>query len=85
MRTTVTLDDDVAKMLERRARERGTTFKHTINEVLRRGLAVGPDPEPYELPTFSSPIQPGLDLTKALALAATLEDDEVLRKLEMGK
>ncbi len=81
----MTLDDDVARMLQRRARERGATFKDTINEVLRRGLASGPGPEPYELATFTSPIQPGLDLTKALALAATLEDDEVLRKLEMGK
>lgn len=81
----MTLDDDVARMLERRARERGATFKQTINEVLRRGLASGSGPLAYELPTFSSPIQPGLDLTKALALAATLEDDEVLRKLEMGK
>ena len=39
MRTTVTLDDDVADKLKTEMRRRRTTnFKETINEVLRRGL-----------------------------------------------
>ena len=39
MRTTVTLDDDVAEKLQLEMRRRRTTnFKETLNDVLRRGL-----------------------------------------------
>ena len=39
MRTTLTLDDDVAKLLERVRRQRGGTLKDVINEALREGLS----------------------------------------------
>jgi len=38
MRTTLTLDDDVAAELERRLRARDVSFKALVNEVLREGL-----------------------------------------------
>lgn len=38
MRTTVTLDDDVARWLEQHRAERGSTFKQALNEALRAGL-----------------------------------------------
>jgi hypothetical protein len=38
MRTTLTLDDDVAAALERLRRTRRTGFKALVNEVLREGL-----------------------------------------------
>jgi Arc/MetJ-type ribon-helix-helix transcriptional regulator len=38
MRTTITLDDDVAAELERLRQARGLRFKNVINDVLRRGL-----------------------------------------------
>ena len=38
MRTTLTLDDDVAAALERLRRLRGGRFKDVINDALRRGL-----------------------------------------------
>lgn len=38
MRTTLTLDDDVAAQLERLRRERNLKFKELVNDVLRRGL-----------------------------------------------
>jgi len=39
MRTTITLDDDVAKKLQSEMRRRRTNnFKETVNDVLRRGL-----------------------------------------------
>jgi hypothetical protein len=38
VRTTLTIDDDVAAMLERLRRNRDTSLKDLINEVLRRGL-----------------------------------------------
>jgi plasmid stability protein len=38
MRTTLTLDDDIAKTLQERARRSGESFKEVVNETLRRGL-----------------------------------------------
>jgi hypothetical protein len=39
MRTTVTIDDDLAVRLERERLEQHKTFKEYLNEVLRAGLA----------------------------------------------
>jgi Ribbon-helix-helix protein, copG family len=38
MRTTLTLDDDVAAALERLRKKRDVGFKELVNDVLRRGL-----------------------------------------------
>lgn len=38
MRTTLTLDDDVAAKLRVEMRRTGKTFRETVNEYLRRGL-----------------------------------------------
>jgi hypothetical protein len=38
MRTTITLEDDLAIRLERRRSEQGTSFKEAVNEALRAGL-----------------------------------------------
>jgi hypothetical protein len=38
MRTTLTLDDDVAAALERLRRSREASLKDLVNEALRRGL-----------------------------------------------
>jgi len=39
MRTTLTLDDDVAAILKRLTKNRRTRIKDVVNEALRRGLA----------------------------------------------
>jgi hypothetical protein len=53
VRTTITLDDDVAARLKRVGERRGTSFKETVNEALRRGLEVLAQPpaaiEPYRI------------------------------------
>jgi len=38
MRTTLTLDDDVAARLERLRRDRDESLKDVVNDALRRGL-----------------------------------------------
>jgi Ribbon-helix-helix protein, copG family len=38
MRTTLTLDDDVAAALERLRKSRDASLKDLVNEALRRGL-----------------------------------------------
>ncbi|MBV8844102.1 MAG: hypothetical protein JO307_14945 [Bryobacterales bacterium] len=39
MRTTLTLEDDVAAMLERVQRERKSSLKEVVNTALRQGLS----------------------------------------------
>ena len=39
MRTTLTLDDDVAAKLKSEARRSGRPFRDVVNEMLRRGMA----------------------------------------------
>ncbi len=86
MRTTVTLEPDVAARLQRIARERGTSFTAAVTATLRAGLDAGPRVgRPYREVTRSLGVRPGVDLTKALALAAELEDEETRRKLELRK
>jgi hypothetical protein len=86
MRTTVTLDPDLAARLKALARERGVTFKEALNSALRRGLSEGDEKaRPYRQRTYTMGVRPGIDLTKALQLAAELEDEEIVRKLELRK
>lgn len=86
MRTTVTLDPDVATKLKREARDRGISFKEALNSSVRRGLSDGTaSPRPYRAPTRSLGARPGVDLDRALSLAAGLEDAEVVRKLSLRK
>ncbi|MGO8818355.1 MAG: DUF2191 domain-containing protein [Terriglobia bacterium] len=40
MRTTLTLDDDVAAKLREEARRSGEPFKQIVNRVLRTGLTI---------------------------------------------
>ncbi len=87
MRTTLTLDPDVAAKLRSLARERGVSFKEVVNGVLRLGLSSGatPSSRPYKLVTKRMGLRPGIDLDHALRLAAELEDAETIRKLELRK
>lgn len=86
MRTTVTLDPDVEKLLRRAVRERGQSFKKVLNSAIRHGLTHKPKPMRFRQKTFrmGTPA-PGVNLAKALQLAAELEDVEIIRKLKLGK
>lgn len=83
MRTTLTLDDDLAALLQRRARETGLPFKQVVNDAIRESL-VPPSPSRADIvaPTFSLRLRPGVDLDRARHLAAALEDEEITRRLE---
>ena len=84
MRTTVTLDPDSRLLVERAMRERGQTFKEAVNEAIRAGLGVRPGDSPsYTVPRALGPAT--IDLTKALAVAARLEDDAVARRHAEGR
>jgi hypothetical protein len=86
VRTTLTLDPDVAAKLKEEARRRGISFKEAVNSNLRRGLSAGdPTPSLYRVPSRPMRAKPGLDLDQARHLADRLEDEEVLRKMSVGK
>lgn len=86
MRTTVTLDEDVAAKLHQVSRERGVSFKGALNDAVRAGLAAGAPPSrSFRVRAQPLGIRPGVDIDKALGLAGELEDAEILRKLELRK
>jgi hypothetical protein len=80
MRTTVTLDPDLAAKLKRVARERGVSFDEALNTSVRRGLRSAEAPRPYRVPARRLGVKPGIDLDRALRIAGEMEDAETLRK-----
>lgn len=88
MRTTLTLDDRIAKALKALAHRTGKPFKQVVNETLQKGLAAGEarKSRPYRLKPVSlgGPL-PGVALDKALRLSAAIEDDEIARELTLRK
>jgi hypothetical protein len=47
MRTTLTLEPDVAAAVERLRRDEGIGISEAVNRLIRRGLASKPPREPY--------------------------------------
>jgi hypothetical protein len=86
MRTTVTLDPDVERMLETAIRERGISFKQALNDAVRKGLQGAPGPKRrFVQKTCSMGWDPHFRWDKALALSDAIEDEESIRKLSMRK
>lgn len=89
MRTTLTIDDAIARKLKQLAHETGKSYKQVVNDTLRRGLAAGEVREtapPYRLkPVSLGQVAAGHDLDKALTLAERLEDEEIARKMNLRK
>jgi len=58
VRTTLTLDEDVAKLLEKELRRSGKPFKQVVNDFLRLGLTASKQPprKPFKV----TPINLGL-------------------------
>jgi hypothetical protein len=46
VRTTLTIDDDVARQIDQEVRRTGDSFKGTVNRLLRQGLQARRKPEP---------------------------------------
>lgn len=59
--------------------EHGLSFKEALNSAVRAGL--GLRHEPVRTPTFAMGFDPAIPWDKALAVAAALEDDELVRRL----
>ena len=93
MKTTLTLDDDVADFLKERSRLQDKPFERVVNETLRRGMETpaspksgadgGKDakPKPFKVVPFSSKFAPGVDQMKLNQINADLEMEELIRKV----
>lgn len=85
MRTTVTLDSDVESLLRKEMRRRGEPFKQVLNNAIRAGLrSTARRDDSFEPLTFDMG-KPRVDITKAAALAAELEDDELIDRYRRGR
>jgi len=87
MRTTVTLDPDVEALIRGVMQKQGISFKQALNEALRSGLKK-PTPRSrrsYKQRTFQMGFRPEFRWDKALAMADAMEDEELVRKLELRK
>ena len=87
----MTLDEDVADFLKAQSRLQDRPFKQVVNEVLRRGMA--PGPQERERPKFRvvpnrSGLVPGVDPLRLNQLDDQLEAEDFAaesRKWESGK
>jgi hypothetical protein len=59
MRTTLTLDDDVAAQIRRLRESRKTSLKELINEALRSGLAIMQGPKQTKRRFQTKPVSLG--------------------------
>ena len=76
MRTTLTLDDDVAAKLKAAARRSGRPFRDLVNDILRRGLMTNrPAPrQPFRIaPRSLGGIRPGVRLDNIGVLLEQME------------
>ena len=87
MRTTVTLDPDVERLIRGAMRERGVSFKEALNEAIRTGLLREKNRRTRRFVQKSFQMGEGLDFRwdKALAIAEAMEDEELSRKLSLRK
>lgn len=86
MRTTVTLEPDVEKLIQTAMKERGISFKEAVNFALRSGLAPAKQRKhPFVQKSFSLGAEQSFRWDKALAAAAAIEDEELNRKLSLRK
>ena len=77
MRTTLTLDDDVAAKLKAESRRAGRPFRDVVNETLRRGLMSQPRAaprKPFEVRCRDlGNLRPGLSLDNVAELIEQVE------------
>lgn len=76
VRTTVTLEEDLARLIREAQHREQKTFKEVLNAALRRGLTqTAGDPPDYRLRPHHSGVRPGVDVTALNRLADEMDDD----------
>jgi hypothetical protein len=83
MRTTITLDPDVARLLEDAMHRERRSFKAVLNDALRRGLSARlarATDEPFKVVPHRAALLPGWDPAGFNRLADELEDEAIVTK-----
>ena len=82
MRTTLTLDDDIAAALKEQARLLDKPFRQVVNDALRRGMAPTPreDRPRFRVKPLHGGFAPGIDALRLNQLNDELEVDDFLRR-----
>ena len=75
MRTTLSIDDDIAILLEQERRRSGDSLKETVNRLLRAGLTSSQKPAsvPFKVTSFPMGLRSGLSYD---CIAELLEEAE---------
>jgi len=74
VRTTLTLDDDVAAKLKAAVRRSGKPFRDVVNETLRRGLTVPRAARaPFRIQPRSLGVRPGIQIDNVGDLLEQIE------------
>jgi hypothetical protein len=84
----LTLDPDVAKLIEEEAHRQRKPIKQIVNEALRRGLAPQVQARPrkrFRVRSHKTGLRAGIDAASFNQLADELEDEAVVSKLRAGK
>jgi hypothetical protein len=84
MRTTLTLERDVADRVQKEVRRTGKGMKTIVNEALRLGLGLAGKPvrpPRFEVRAHAFGFKPGIDLDRMNQLVDELESEETARKL----
>ena len=84
MRTTLTLEPDVADRLNGEMRRTGKGMKEIVNDALRLALGLAGKPvrrKPFEVRPHAFGFKPGIDLDRMNQLVDELEAEETARKL----
>ena len=84
MRTTITLDPDVEVLVRRAMNERGLSFKDAVNDALRSALTSDRKRRPARTRSYAMG-EARFPIEHALRIAGELEDEEILRKMQLGK
>ena len=82
VRTTVTLDPDVDRLLKDEMRRAGLTFRQALNQAIRRALAgnVAAERRPFKLRAKRLSLRPGLDPAMLQHLEEDLEIESFIKK-----
>lgn len=78
MRTTLTIEDDIAVRIEERRRREGESLKQVVNGLLREGLRSGqgtPEVREYRTKAHALRMRPGFDTARLNQLVDELETD----------
>jgi hypothetical protein len=84
VRTTLTVDDDIVGILQKKAAQELISFKEVVNRTLRLGLQADlistSSQPPFQVRPFTQGLRPGFDPDKMNQLAGELEDTSFLEK-----